>query len=231
MPCEPSLLNQFIHRDRVKEMDLRPLFFDTNVYMGYALDDRFEDFHPQCCDLFGAPNSRHTSITVRDELDRKKHDRNRLYRELLDHLEGGKPIEEFQPSSSKKSDRNHWTRILSAYKEGSIDLEYLRLLGTELSQGIMDGLSKTNKELVRRSNDGQMKAHFEMIDIHRPDNSILADFFDWAIPGTGSCFITGDGNIHKKREEIFDYVRNWKNADCNHLSLYFIKEAPVRLCG
>ncbi|MBN1677437.1 MAG: hypothetical protein JW880_02755, partial [Candidatus Thermoplasmatota archaeon] len=67
-------------------MDDRPLFLDTNVYMSYAVDGHIEKFHSDCCIVFNAPNSRHTSYTVKQELNKKMRNRRRLYSELLQHV-------------------------------------------------------------------------------------------------------------------------------------------------
>lgn len=217
-----------LSRDEVCCMDSRPLFLDTNIYMGYALMEFLEDYHPECCQLIdSSPNMRHTSSTVKQELGDKIRNRNRLYREIFNHVSGGKPIETFRPSSSKKSDVNHYHKLADGYKKGLFDLEYIRGLGRVLKAGIDAGLKKTDPVLIQPSQDAQMKDSFRLMDIHRPDDSILADFIDWAFPGSGACFITGDGDINDKKGKIMDYVKNAR-GDCGHLSIFLIEEAAQR---
>lgn len=211
--------------------DTRTIFLDTNVFMGYALDGRIEKFHPQCCTIFSAPNLRYTSLTVKQELGTKQRDRKKLYREIVAHIASKKPSKDFHPSSGKRSDIQHGITILEAYDSNLMDLEFIRTLFVTLSQGIMDALlSKTHRDLVARSDDGDMKDHFQfVVGIHHPDDSILADFFDWALPKSDVCsFVTCDGTVDQKKVDILDYVKDYKQ-DCNHLSIWFVTSAAKRV--
>lgn len=210
-------------------MDSKTLFLDTNVYLGYALDERFECFHPECSVIFRSARDRHTSDTVRDELRTKEVDRRGIYNDLVKHIESGIPPEQFKCQGLKKSDRNHVERIAELFAKKKLSLEYFRLLGTELKEGILSGLAKTNKPYIKQSKDEQMKDHFkQVIGIHVPDNTILADFVDWAFARNGSIFVTGDGEIHQKRVPILKHVSVYKGK-CNHLDVQFVVEAASRL--
>ena len=210
-------------------MDSRTLFLDTNVYLGYALDDRFEYFHPECCIIFRSARARHTSDTVRNELRTKESDRTKLYSDFVKHIESGNPPEQFNCQGLKESDQNHVARIVELFTKKRLSLEYFRLLGTELKEGILNGLGKTNKPYVKQSGDDQMKSHFKQaVGIHPPDNTILTDFFDWAFPRSGSIFITGDGEIHKKKAPILKHVSIYK-GNCTHLDVQFVTEAASKL--
>jgi hypothetical protein len=211
-------------------MDTRPLFLDTNVYMSYAINDQIEKFHSQCCTVFDAPNSRHTSFTVKQELEKKIRNRRTLYREVLQHTISKKSPESFSPSSGNEADKAHGMKVLQVYEKGSLDMEYLRTLHTLLERGILDALAnRTTKPLVERSTDAVMKDDFRFImDIHPPDNEVLADFVDWSMPTQGACFITCDGGIDKKKDKIKEYIRDNK-GECDHLSLWYITSAARRL--
>lgn len=205
------------------------LFLDTNIYLGYALDARFEFFHLECRKVFNARRDRHTSETVRDELRQKQHDRLTLYEDLVKHLEGQNPPAEFVCPILKESDQDHSIKVLDLFRDGKLSLAYLRMLGTELKEGILAGLKLTNKPLVKPSGDGAMKKHLEtVIDIHYPDSLILTDFFEWAVPRDGSIFVTSDGEIHQKRGAILQYVGSCK-GNCSHLSVQFIREIASKI--
>jgi hypothetical protein len=92
-------------------------------------------------------------------------------------------------------------------------------------------LNKTQKDLVARSNDAIMKDHFQyIVGIHHPDDSILADFFDWALAKGDICsFITCDGEVDRKKDEILAYVRDSKK-ECDYLSIWYVTSAARRLC-
>lgn len=210
-------------------MDSRPMFLDTNIYLGYALDKRFEVFHDDCSLVFKVNRDRHTSETVRTELRTKEKDRQNLYLDLLKHLESHNPPDQFNFRGLKESDQNHAKLIFELFSKNKLGLEYLRMLGAELREGILNGLRKTMKPYVKESADSEMKKHFwEKTGVHPPDNSILTDFFDWAFPRTGSIFVTGDGGIHQKKGLIFQHVEIRK-GHCGHLDLQFIREAANRL--
>jgi hypothetical protein len=213
-------------------MDDRPLFLDTNVYMSYAVDGLIEKFHSECCTVFNASNSRHTSYTVRQELRKKMRGRRRLYLEILQHAKSKKPPMSFSPSSENKSDKAHGIKVLEVYDKGLLDMEFLRTLHTLLEQGILDALTnKTHKTLIERSNDAVMKDDFEfIIGVHFPDNQILADFVDWSMPTAGACLITCDGTIDQKKDKIKEYIRDYK-GECDHLSIWYVTSAARRLCS
>jgi hypothetical protein len=205
------------------------LFLDTNIYLGYALDARFEFFHLECSKVFHARRDRHTSETVRDELRQKQQDRLTLYGDLVKHLDSCKPPNQFVCSILKDSDQEHTTKVLNLFRDAKLSLEYLRMLGTELKEGILAGLKLTSKPLVKPGDNGSMMRHFETaIDIHYPDNMILTDFFEWAFPRDGSVFVTSDGGIHQNRGAILQHVRSCK-GDCSHLSVQFIREIASKL--
>ena len=210
-------------------MDSRPMFLDTNIYLGYALDARFEVFHDDCSLIFKVNRDRHTCETVRTELRTKEKDRQNLYLDLLKHLDSHNPPDQFNFRRLKESDQNHAKLVFELFSKSKLGLEYLRILGAELREGILSGLKKTIKPYVKESTDGQMKQHFELnTGIHYPDNLILTDFFDWAFPRTGSIFVTGDGGIHQKRGLIIQHVETCK-GHCGHLDLQFIREAASKL--
>ena len=211
-------------------MDNRPLFLDTNVFIGYAVNGHIESFNSDCCIVFSAQNSRHTSHTVRQELRKKIRDRRKLYSEILQHISAKRPPDDFAPSSGNRTDRTHGIKDLQLFKKGLLDLEYIRTLHTQLEQGILDALAtKTRKVLVDRSQDADMKDHFQFIlGIHPPDNQVLADFTDWGMLTGGACFVTCDGGIDKKKDKIKRYIRDCK-GDCDHLSLWFVTSAARRL--
>lgn len=211
-------------------MDDRPLFLDTNVYMSYAINGNLERFHSECCTIFSAPNPRHTSHTVKQELNKKKRNRRTLYRDVLQHALSKKPAESFSPSSGNEADKAHGIKVLQVYNKGQMDMEFLRTLHAMLERGIMDALNiKTCQPLIERSPDAVMKDDLRFImDIHPPDNEVLADFIDWGMPSSGACFITCDGGIDKKKDKIRSYIQDCR-GDCDHLSLWYVTSAARRL--
>jgi hypothetical protein len=212
-------------------MDSRPLFLDTNVYLGYAFPETLEKYNPECSRLFEvAPNSRHTSKTVEIELQKKIRERNKLYRELLGHIVSGAPLDTFQPSSGKKSDQEHLEKLVKGFKGGLYDIEFLRTLGATLKTGVDSGLKKTSQPLVKASTNTDMNDDLLTIaSMHAPDNIILTDFFEWAlIQSQGACFVTGDGGISDNKTAIFNCI-SYTN-DCGLLSILFVTSAARKYC-
>jgi hypothetical protein len=213
-------------------MNAESLFLDTNVYIGYTLEGYFERFHSECCHIFDkVPNSRHTSLTVKQELDNRMNKRTKFFKTLLLHCLSGRQLKEFKIVGLKESEENLAEKIIAqAHKEGKADVEYVKGLQRMFFSRLLDALhNKTAKPFVPFSNDADMKDHFQfVVGIHPPDDSVLADFFSWALPGTGSCFITGDGLIDRKKEDILEYVRDKTLEGCSHLSMIFVRSAPKR---
>jgi len=212
-------------------MDSRPLFLDTNVYLGYAFPETLEKYNPECSRLLEiAPNSRHTSRTVEIELQKKIRERNKLYRELLGHIISRAPLDTFQPSSWKESDQEHLKKLVQGYKEGLYDLEFLRTLGATLKIGVDSGIKKTSQPLIEASTNTDMKDDLRFIaGVHVPDNIILTDFFAWALTQSqGACFVTGDGGISDNKAAIFNCI-SYAN-DCSPLSILFVTSAAEKYC-
>jgi len=198
--------------------------------MSYALDPRFEVFHTDGCTIFNAKRDRCTSENVRDELRAKEADRMKLYVDILNHLDAGKPSSQFPFPTYKNSDQNAAINIFDLISQNKLSLDYLRMLGAELKQGIHEGLGRTVKPYIKPSKDRQMIADLgNKAGMHPPDREILADFFDWAHPkSTGSIFVTGDGDIRKSRGLVFKCV-NALEGGCGHLGLQFIVEAAKNI--
>ena len=208
-------------------MSVNTLFLDSNIFIGYALDAALERFHNECCHVFDKVSlPRHTSLTVRQELRKKDHDRKRLYADLMKHCLSGRQFKSFKIKDFGKSEQNHMEKVISDHhKGGKSDLEYLRLLEKRFFARLADCLyKKTTQPFIPYSEDGYMKSDFAIIGIHAPDDKVLADFFSWALPGKGSSFLTGDGKIHGMRSKIIKSVAEGKMKDCSHLSIDYISE-------
>jgi len=213
-------------------MNHKSLFLDTNIYLGYALDKRFEKYHFQCCHVFDKTTlPRHTSITVRGELHKKIKERKRFYGTLLKHCLSGKQLKQFNIGKLDKNERNHAEDVIAeSHKEGKSDVEYVRSLDRLFFARVEEALLKrTAYPLVPCSNDAQMKTDFEILGLHHPDDSVLADFFSWAIPGKGSSFLTGDNKIHNSKTRIINTVESRNLVSCSHLSIDHVSGA-IRNC-
>ena len=204
------------------------MFLDTNIYLGYALDRRFEKYYFQCCHVFNkAGLSRNTSITVRGELNKKLGERKRLYRDLLKHCLSGKQLKQFSIKKLDKNERNHAEDVIAqSHKDGKSDVEYVRSLDRMFFSRVNDALlKKTSQPLVSCSDDAYMKSDFGLMGIHAPDDCILADFFSWALLSKGSSFLTGDNKLHDSRSKILRNVQDRKMIDCSHLAIEHISDA------
>lgn len=212
-------------------MSANSLFLDSNIFMGYALDATLERYHSECCHVFdktGRPI--HTSLTVRQELRNKARVRRRLYADLMKHCLSGGQIKTFKIKDLNKSEQNHLIGIVSSqHKGGKPDVEYLRLLEKRFYARLTECLyKKTSQPFIPYSEDGNMKSDFGLLGLHSPDDSVLADFFSWALPGGGSAFVTADNGIHRLRSDILKSVAESKMADCSHLSIDHVSDAISR---
>ena len=212
-------------------MSAHALFLDSNIFMGYALDATLERYHSECCHVFdktGVPL--HTSLTVKQELRNKTRVRKRLYANLIKHCLSGGQLKTFKIKGLNKSEQSHLVGIISSqHKGGKPDVEYLRLLEKRFFARLTECLhKKTTQPFIPYSQDGNMKSDFTLLGVHSPDDSVLADFFSWALPGNGSAFITGDNKIHGLRTSLIKSVADGKMTDCSHLSIDHISDVVKR---
>ncbi len=203
----------------MESMSHSTLFLDTNIYLGYALDKRFEKYHFQCCHILEKQGlSRHTCVTVKGELEKKLRERKKLYQTLLKHCLSGKQLKQFSIAKIAKNERNHTEDIIAqSHKDGKSDMEYVRSLDRLFYARVIDALvNKTTHPLVCASSDAYMKSDMATLGIHPPDDCILTDFFTWALPGNGSSFMTGDNKIYDMRTRITDIVE--RLIDVSHFA-------------
>ena len=69
-----------------------------------------------------------------------------------------------------------------------------------------------------------MKTNLLLAGIHEPDNCIVSDFIEWALPSNGGFFITSDGNILNKKERIFQYIEDALIQDRSHVLFSHVTE-------
>jgi len=208
-------------------MNDQSLFLDTNIYIGYAYDNYYEKYHHECCHVFDKVRGpRHTSLSVKQELGKKKRNRAKLYDALLAHCLSGRQLREFDLKTLKGSELNHAGKLVQAHKEGKKDIEYLRSLERLFTTRLYDAMyNRTEQPFVGYSADAYLKDDLQLLGMHTPDDSILADFFTWALPGIGSCFVTGDGAINDRKTEILSLVADKAQGGCTHLSIAHVRNA------
>jgi len=212
-------------------MDTHSVFLDTNVYLGYAYNAPFEKHHSECCYVFDASHfHRYTSMTVNQELNKKKHDRKKLYKGTLKHCLSGRQLKEFKISDLGRSEANHFVKMIAdAHKSDGSEVEYIRNLQRSFFTRLMGCLEKrTCQPLIPYSNDGDLKSFFALDGVHSPDERVLADFFTWAIDGNDCCLVTGDGRLYDLRMKVLKTVSERKGRNVSHLSIEHISVIPSR---
>lgn len=211
-------------------MSHHPLFLDSNIYLGYALDGYLEPFHEECQHVFAEmKNGRHTSETVEGELKRKTETRTSIYLAFVRYWEEKNSPFNFDVSEMSDSDADHMRKLLKGIAAGSYSLEFVRGLGRLLIAGVRDAMNRTDKPLIPRSRDPDLVDNLIMIAIHRSDAQVLSDFFSWGLTIQGAHFITGDGEITGNRAKIFEVIEDSKTQHCGHLSIVHVKDVSKKI--
>lgn len=209
---------------------MRNAFIDTNIYIAFSLNDELENSHGDCCYLFHESSfDVYSSLTVKQELNKILRRRKGLYRSLTKHLANRLPLEDFlsEFKITQNSDIVHMKKVIKILRNKQDALGYLRWLDRNFELGIWDGQNMT-KEFIQRSNDGNCKSFFIGEGFHEPDNCIISDFIEWALPGDGCVFLTNDGGILSRKETIFRFIREYLYQDDNHIKVDHISSVKSR---
>lgn len=75
------------------------------------------------------------------------------------------------------------------------------------------------REVIPRNNNSYFKAIINSIIVNEPDCWILNDAVHWSLSRSNSVFITLDGEIYGKREELMRKVIDYKS----------LSEAPMQI--
>jgi hypothetical protein len=204
-----------------------PVFLDSNVYLGYAMNTYLETFHNECCLIFdGLPNDRHTSDTVKREIKKKVRKRKEIYSEFLEFCNKRSDPSAFDLSKYNDNDASHMMKLILMVK--TIDpntLQYIRRLGTILEVGVQDGLSKTKPPFIPVSENDELKILLsEGTGIHIEDARIIVDYLDWGLKIAGSHFISSDNEIHDKRVEVLRFLEGNFTQQTNKFSFLHLRD-------
>ncbi len=196
-------------------------FADSCIFIAYGTD--FEDFHPHCVAFFEQMNcEKHTSESVKGELDRKLKRRNLLYIDYSKFLTGT-GAGEYRVSPGihmNANDLRHLKDLIRTLSSISAheQLTFLRLFGKNLKLQISKAMGFIT-QIAPRNNDVYFKDIIRSVIVNDDDSWIVNDAVHWSLSIDNAIFVTSDGDIYNNREELLRKVIDFKS----------LTEAPMQI--
>jgi len=196
-------------------------FIDSCVFIAYGTE--FEEFHSACITFFEQTEcKKYTSESVEKELSLKLQKRNKLYQDYSKHF-ARSDNEEYKVSSDiyiNENDRRHLNDLIRHLSDISAheQLTFLRQFGKKLKLRIEKAIGFL-EEIIPRNNNAYFKDLIRLIVVNDSDSWILNDAINWSLSMSNAVFVTLDGEIYYKSDELSQMVKDYK----------FLTEPPMQI--